>query len=134
LLVDRVPGVNATHFYVQGIEDVRYASIAVAVLENAPWPPPAAMSLHFGTPSVTNATLLVTVVASSATVAVNVTASYVDSNGVLSEYVGLFEFRFAGGLLYAETLAPTLSTVTTTPETSLPISFLLEVGPPGGGP
>ncbi len=40
LIVDRADTSNITHFYVQGIGDVRYVTITAQIATNVSWPAP----------------------------------------------------------------------------------------------
>ncbi|MCI4325752.1 MAG: hypothetical protein L3K00_07755 [Thermoplasmata archaeon] len=133
LEVDRVVGGNATHFYVRGLGDVRYTSIAVSLAANFSWPAPPSMgNLSFGRP-VTETNVLVTLVTTGANpVAVNVTAVYVDAAGTQVSFVGVFAFDLAAGILYETPYIPAGSGSSATPVDDLPLSFLLETVPAGG--
>jgi hypothetical protein len=135
LVVDRVVGANATHFYVHGIADVRYSSIVVSLAANFSWSaPPSLPNLSFRT-AVNETDVLVTLVTSSANpVAVNVTAVYVDAAGSMVSFVGVFAFDVAAGVLYETQYVPLGSGSSSTPVSDLPLSFLLETVPAGGSP
>ena len=66
-----------------------------------------------------------------APVALNVSATYVDSAGVAVTYWGLYAFNVTGSNLYTTALDPRLPTVPPTPVDALPITILLETAPPG---
>lgn len=135
LVVDRVVGGNATHFYVRGLGEVRYDSIVVSLSTNLSWPAPGAVrNVSFGAPATTTNVLVALVSSSANPVAVNVTATYVDSAGAKVEFVGVYAFDVAGGVLYETPYFPAGATGSSTPVDDLPISFLLETVPAGGSP
>jgi hypothetical protein len=135
LVVDRVAGGNATHFYVRGIGNVRYSSIVVSLAANFSWSsPPSLANLSFRN-AVNETDVLVTLVTTGANpVAVNVTAVYVDTAGTQVSFVGVFAFDVSAGVLYETQYVPAGFGGSSTPVTELPLSFLLETVPAGGSP
>jgi hypothetical protein len=135
LLVDQVPGSNLTHFYVEGLGDVRYAQVHAGVATNLTWPAPASASnVSFGVVTNSSEVLAVTFNTTANPSAVNVTVLYVDANGGAVEYWGIFEFYQSSGNLNVATLAPGLGSYPPTPVTSLPLTILLSAGTPGSVP
>jgi hypothetical protein len=135
LIVDRVPSENATHFYVRGLGEVRYDSIVVSLSKNLPWPAPASVAnVSFGVPATTDNVLIALVSTMANPVAVNVTATYVDSAGTMVTFVGVFAFDVSGGVLYETPYFPAGTAGSSTPLDDLPLSFLLETVPAGGSP
>jgi len=99
------------------------------------WPAPTAVAnVSFGAPTTTHNVLVVLVSTMANPVAVNVTATYVDSAGAQVTFVGVFAFDVAGGVLYETPYFPSGTASTSTPLDDLPLSFLLETVPAGGSP
>lgn len=135
LVVDRVVGGNTTHFYVRGLGEVRYASIVVSLSRNLAWPAPGSVAnVSFGATTTTDNVLLALVSTMANPVAVNVTATYIDSGGAKVAFVGVFAFDVAAGVLYETAYFPAGTSGTSTPLDDLPLSFLLETVPAGGSP
>ena len=134
LLVDRVPNENVTHLYVQGLGTVRYASITLAFARPSAGSPPSAPAFRFGNQSVWNDSVLVGMTTSWNPVAVNVSATYIDANGAVAYFVGVFEFNATSSDLVSESYFPSPPTSSTTPIGALPIAFLLDSVPPGSFP
>lgn len=109
LIVDRPTGSNVTHFYVEGIQVLRYASISIGLAHGFPWPPqgPVQAMSFGGWINVSNA---VTSSAQDAVLpdAVNVTVIYVDSEGVSVTYVGVYAFGMSGNSIAILPLTPQL--------------------------
>ncbi len=146
LIVDRVSGINVTHFYVRGLATtVRYASLLVGVAGNfswggtgtPPWP-----GLHYSLRY--NDTMVLSLGFSSYLnpVALNISASYASPQGT-ALYVAEVAFYVGpaasgtGELLYAASAFPTVavpSTPTPVDNASLPLPILLELASSGGAP
>ena len=98
-----------THFYVEGIQILRYTSVSIGFAHNFSWPPPGPVrAMSFG--GWINVTDAVTVSASDAVLpdAVNVTVVYVDSAGVSVTYAGVYAFGMSGSSLAILALTPQL--------------------------
>lgn len=138
LIVDRVSASNLTHFYVQGIGDVRYMSITEQVAANVSWPPPASFAnLTWGNETNWSGVLEASFASTADPVAVNVTATYVDPTGAAVEYYGIFAFQVSGGYLSIVPIAPGLSgyaNLSPTPLSSLPLDILLSGAATGTAP
>ncbi len=138
LIVDRVSTSNITHFYVQGIGDVRYQMITAQLATNVSWPPPASYgNLTWGNVSNWTGVLEASFASTADPVAVNVTATYVDPTGASVEYYGLFAFQVTGGYLSLVPIGPGLggySNIAPTPIASLPIDLLLTATSAGSAP
>lgn len=135
LIVDRVLGSNVTHFYVEGLGNVRYAEIRAGVDPNVSWPPPpSATNLTFT--NLSNGTNVLALAFNSPAnpVAVNVTVLYVDQSGGTVEYWGIYAFNTSAGYLNVGALDPLLPTYPPTPVGSLPLTILLSSGVPGTVP
>ncbi len=133
LIVDGLPGENATHYYVQGIGLVRYASISLALARPPPGGAPSAPDFAFPNATVFNETIEAAVTAGWDPVALNVTAVYIDPTGVTVDYLGTFEVNVTAGLLVVTSYLPAPASTSSTPLSDLPITFPLElVAPPGG--
>ena len=135
LTVDRPPSGNVTHFYINGLGTVRYEEIRAMISTNVTWPAPSSLANL----SWENATWGHEVLAAQFTtwanpVVVNVTAIYVDAAGTAVEFYGLFEFFVSSETLEAQALAPGLSSVPSTPLSSLPITIPLPFTTPGTAP
>jgi hypothetical protein len=138
LIIDHAPTSNVTHFYIQGLGDVRYERITAQVSENVSWPPPVSYSsLVWGNLTNWTGVLAASFGSGADPVAVNVTATYVDSSGASVEYYGVFAFDVSNGDLSLVPIAPGLSgysNIAPTPLTSLPLSILLTGTTAGGAP
>jgi hypothetical protein len=135
LIVDHASGDNVTHLYVRGIGLVRYTSIAVAVEGDFNWSsPPSPSILTFGTPTTWTDVLAATMTTAADPFAVNVTAVYVDASGTTVDFVGMFAFDLAGGVLSEIVYVPATGGVTTTPQSQLPLAIVLETVSPGASP
>lgn len=135
LVLDRPPVGNTTHLYVEGVSDVRYASISLGLATNLSWPAPSqGAGLRWVRWANASETLEDSLVCASNPIAVNVTAYYVDSSGGEVEYVGLYAFNTTGSTMVIEPLLPGLSSgASTLPLAALPQSMpllLVPVGPP----
>jgi hypothetical protein len=133
LIVDRPPGANATHFYLEGLASTRYSHLALAAVALARWPvPPTGANVTFR--NWTNATdsLNVDLISSADPLAVNVSAQLVDANGVVTTYYGVYAFNITGASVLLESLSPGLDPGTTSLlVTNLPEPLpLLEVSSP----
>lgn len=134
LYVDRSPNANVTTFLVIGLGIVRYAQITLEVNQSPQWPPPSRASFDFGSPMIWNGSLAATLASSAALLALNVTATYVDSTGTSVVYGGIFEFNVSAGVLYYETYLPAAGGLSSIPVTALPIGTLLAIVSEGGPP
>jgi hypothetical protein len=135
LIVDRVGGENVTHFYVEGLTQVRYTEITLQLANDSAWPPPGSPTFHYGAWEYWNQSLVAVVMSAANPVALNVTSTYVDSSGASVTYAGAFEFNVTAGTLYYETYLPGSSgPVASVPLSDLPIPFVLSVSPSGGPP
>ncbi len=138
LIIDRSSTSNITHFYVQGLGEVRYQMITAQLSEGAPWPaPPSYHNLTWANATNWTGVLEASFGSTADPVAVNVTATYMDPSGAVVEYYGLFEFDVASGALALTPIAPGLSgfsNISPTPLTSLPLSLLLTATSAGGAP
>lgn len=132
LIVDRSAGDNVTHFYVKAIGTVRYSLISLEFAPVGPWPPPPSLAnASWGNATHETDSLILTATSPLDPVAVNVSASYVDPQGAVVVYVGLFAFDVAGATLYTASYVPAGGAVSSTPVTSLPLTLLLETVPGG---
>lgn len=132
LIVDRSLQENVTHLYLRGLGIVRFASLSIAVATNTSWPVGAAPiydEIHAG-----NLTLSLSVVTPANPVAVNVSATFIDAQGVQVVYVGEYAFYVSGPTLETVTLLPSETSVGPTPLTSLPLTLLLPQAPSPGSP
>jgi hypothetical protein len=138
LIVDHAPTSNLTHFYVEGLGEVRYTMITAQLCENLSWPaPPSYTNLTWENLTVWSGVLEASFVSPADPVAVNVTATYVDSSGASVEYYGLFAFEVANGDLSMVPIATGLSgysNIAPIPLSSLPFSILLSATGSGGAP
>jgi len=143
LIVDRVAGVNATHFYVRGYgSTVRYAGIWIGVATGFNWSgsgsPPWA-NLTWKTWWNDTDVLSLGFVSLANPVAVNITAYYTSSGGAAT-YIGILAFAVglgsAGPTLYAASSTPgvTVPSSTTVDNSSLPLPILLVQGSSGSLP
>jgi hypothetical protein len=143
LIVDRVPGGNATHFYVRGYAStVRYAQIWVGIASDFTWSgtgsPPWA-NLTWKTWQNESDTLSLSFVSFANPVAVNITAYYTSSGGT-AVYVGILAFSLgsgpAGPTLFAATSTSGISVPGTTSvdNSSLPLPILLVQSSSGAVP
>lgn len=132
LLVDRTPTGNATHFYVEGLGNVRYAEIRWAVATNVSWPPPISVrNVTWTSEANVTESLIATFESGANPVAVNVSATYVDYAGNAVRYVGAFAFYLADGLLSTAPLLGGLSGEGPTALSALPLVLLLATASPG---
>ena len=132
LRIDLPPGSETLHCYIEGLSPVRYAVIAARVATNVSWqPPPVVANLTWTNASYETGVLAAAFTVAGFPVAVNVTATYVDSGGTTVTYWGLYEFDVQGISLLTVPLAPNLPSVGATPLTSLPVTLLLPTSPPG---
>ena len=135
LTIDRAPGANVTHFYVNGLSTVRYTVIRALICTNLTWPAPTSLSNLTWTNVSWGTDVLAAQFASAADpLAVNVTATYVDAAGTAVEYYAIYEFDLAGGSLYGAPLVAGESSFGATPLASLPITLLLTATTPGAVP
>jgi len=135
LIVDRAPGNNTTHFYVNGLGTVRYAEIRAYVATNVSWPPPPSASNLSWVNLSYSANALSAIFSSAANpLALNVSVTYVDAAGTGVEYYGSYTFYFGDTTLEVVPLAPGLANVTPTPIASLPLTLLLTATAPGTAP
>jgi hypothetical protein len=138
LIVDRSDTSNVTHFYVQGLGEVRYEMITAQLSENLTWPPPGSYTnLTWENGTNWTGVLEASFESTADPVAVNVTATYVDATGATVEYYGVFAFEVANGALSLVPIAVGLSgyaNLAATPLASLPLSILLTATSPGGAP
>ena len=132
LIVDRTVQENVTHLYLRGLGIVRFASMSLSLATNLTWP--VAGLPTYGPTTWANLTLSLTAVTSANPVAVNISATFVDDQGVRVRYVGAYAFYVTAGTLQTAALLPTESAVGPTPLQSLPLTLLLPQGSAGGGP
>lgn len=122
LVIDRAMGDNVTHVYLRSLGNARYTAITLELATNAHWPAPDHLSGVGWNRTVNETDVLVATLATAADPFVaNVSATYVDPAGVTEQYIGEFEFHFAGGALDVATFTPGLASVSPTPENALPI-------------
>jgi hypothetical protein len=143
LIVDRIPGVNLTHFYVRGYGlSTRYVGIWASVASNFSW-------TGSGSPNWSNLTwasgwnvsdsLSLAFASSENPIALNITAYY-QSTGGSATYVGILAFVVAPGPdgtdLYGASMTSgiTVPGVTPVDNSSLPLPILLVQGSSGGPP
>ncbi len=132
LTIDAPPGSSMLHFYVQGLSSVRYSVLSATLVGNVSWPPPSNLSgLHWKNVSYGTEVLSAAFLADGNPVALNVSATYVDSAGVAVTYWGLYALNVSGSTLYTTSLDPSLPSVPPTPVASLPLTILLETATPG---
>ena len=132
LTIDAPPGAMVLHFYVGGLSAVRYSVLSATLVTNLSWPPPTNLSgLNWTNASYGTDVLAAAFQADGNPVALNVSATYVDSAGVAVTYWGLYAFNVTGSTLYTTALDPRLPTVPPTPVDALPITILLETASPG---
>ncbi|HEV2166495.1 MAG TPA: hypothetical protein VGS23_05925, partial [Thermoplasmata archaeon] len=134
LLVDRPAGGNLTHLYVEGIGTVRYASITIALARPPSGVPPSTPAFNFTDRTVWNDSIFAAETTAWDPVAVNVSATYVDTNGAIAYFVGVFEFNLTAASIATESYFPGPPSVTSTPVSALPLTFLLDSVPPGSFP
>jgi len=139
LIIDRVPGDNATHFYVRGVgTTTRYTQISIKVATGFNW----TGTFPSGPLSWTNATngsdvLTIEWATTDNVVALNISALY-QAYGASARYVGVIAFEFtslsdsSGGTLNSVTATPGLAGTGQTSVSRLPL--LLQLVNLGGGP
>lgn len=133
LRIDLPPGSTTLHCYVEGLSPVRYAVISARVATNVSWQPlPVVANLTWSNASYDTEVLAAAFTAAGFPVAVNVSATYIDSTGTAVTYWGLYEFDLQGTTLFTVPLDPSLPSVGATPVASLPFALLLATVPPGG--
>ena len=134
LLVDRVPGQNVTHLYVEGIGTVRYASISIALAYPPSGAPPSSPMFSFSNRTVWNDSIVAGETTSWDPVAVNVSATYVDTNGAVAYFVGVYEFNITSSTIVSEAYLPVPRPRRARRLDALPLTFLLDSVPPGSFP
>lgn len=145
LIVDRVPGVGPTFFYVVGYDSTtRYAGIWVEVAENFSWDGSGSVNwtaLNWSERWNVSDAVVVAFNSTSDPVALNVTAYYVSPNGN-AVYLGELAFFVGPGpgpmgtALYAASLTAGVYVPSVTPvdNNSLPLRVALALGPSGRVP
>jgi hypothetical protein len=135
LIVDRAPGTNETHFYLQGVATLRYARLDLGLAIPPSWPVVSAAGLHWDDWVNQTDSLSVSVASAQAPVAVNVTAEFVDANGAVGYFLGAYAFEVLGPTIYLASLTPGLDPGTSSlPLTDLPQSLPLLASATGAGP
>ncbi len=143
LVVDRVAGLNATHFYVRAYgTTVRYSSITVGVASNFSWDGvgnPTWAQLSWTRWWNETEVVVLGFLTSSNPVAVNINATYSSSGGT-AYYLGIVAFYLGPGptgeTLYASSPTAGLSVPSASPadNSTLPLPILLVEGTSGGAP
>jgi hypothetical protein len=133
LIVDHVPPSNTTHFYVRGIGTVRYVEIVVRVATNLSLNPiPRVGNLSFHNATSSTYSLGVSYTTTQNPIALNVTATYRDSQGACVQDANVYAFFIQPTSLLTIELAPTASSPQSTPLSALPLILLLDSSSIGG--
>ncbi len=140
LEVDRVLGLNESHFYIRAPSlTIRYAGIWVGIASNFSWngsKPVNWTSLDWNVWRNSTDVLSFEFATSDDPIALNVTVYYT-SPSASATYLGVFAFAVepvpGGQVLYAATPTPGVAVPGTTPvdNSSLPLAILLALGPSG---
>jgi hypothetical protein len=135
LTVDVPPGGNVTHFYVNGLGEVRYSQIDLTLSTQVSWPaPPSVANITWGKTTAELGVLATSITTKQNPVALNVTATFVDAAGATVVFWGLYEFFLTATTLECVPLAVGQSTLPSTPLASLPVELLLASASPGAVP